>query len=450
MEQELSKCATVRLVDIDKEILKGKRVKPGILDDDTQPGPSKRSKLTIAPAGTEALPMSPSPQAFILKQPMSSILSAPDSIVLNSVPIPRENAVQQTVVQPEDKIKCVRAEEPPPILWNKPSILRRPPPLVTQTVPVEKMWSEIKNGVRFLHPSNLDQNVITKVSDTLKTKTSLKNTIISLPNSVYLVPLSCFKGAQLPPDSMVSLASNDKVAVVENKKETEVKQVLKHPCWNSRRNRKLDLDGFTAYDRLGFYKAEAVRAKKCQKNVEAIIDKLRQSMLNTKEGIEILKSRASDESMAGQKEKKRLPEKTLPPEAQNSKRSISRKVRLTRHESIPYIDHTNVEKFHLYKSCIFVNKNSVVTEIILKTFPDFKVAVDSGAVKIISEQKTVKSTPQVEQDANKLMQFVKFLRDSHNLLDVMNDHSYAANENSMCIHNSDELLRPRRKSAIVD
>lgn len=439
MEQQLRKCATVRLVDIEKEILKGKKVKPGILDDDIQPGPSKRAKVA-----THILPNPRQLQAYLPA-------SASGSVIPNSVPDEPliTNLLQPTIVQPEDEISCGNAEEAPmpSLVWNNSQILREK--FVTQSVPVDKMWSEIKSGVRFIHPSNLDQNVITKVSDTLKTKaSSLKNTIISLPNSVYLVPLSCFKGAQLPPDSLVSLASNDrvnKVAVVEATKEIEEKEVLKHPCWNLKRNRKLDLEGFTAYDRLGFYKAEVMRAKKCQRCVQVIIDNLRQSMLSSKEEFAMLKYESLGKS-AGKL--KCLPEKTSDPESQNTKMTTASKLRSQ--EAVYCIDHTNFEKFHLHRSCIFVNKNSVVTEIILKTFPNFKAAVDSGAVKIVSEKKSGEKEPLVQQDAHKLMRFVKFLRDSHNLLDVMNEHSYAANENSMCIHNSDELLKPKRKNVIDD
>lgn len=461
--EEVNSYPTVRLVDIEKEILKGKKVKPGILHDDVLPGPSKLSKLTVAPITTDHISSSVAAEGtvvntLVIDQTSPNLVSTPASFILN--PVQQANVVQQTV-QPQ--IKYVTAVKQTPIQWNKPSILRKPPPVATQAIPVDQTWSEIKNGIRFLHPSNLDYNVLNQVSDSLKTKkSSLKNTIISLPNSVYLVPLSYFQGAQLPPDSMVSIASsenrdecvNDNVECVQTKTEIEETQPLRHPCWNRKRHRKLDLDGFTAYDRLGFYKAEVARTKKCHRTIEAIMGGLASSMIKIQNELTRIKLKTSGKPL---KRRKCFTKKILPADLRKiaTKSSVVSKL-LNKNNTRPIIDYNNFETFKHYKSCVFVNRDTVVTQMILYTFPNFKTAVENGVVKVISESelecdhKTVKKCSLVVPATNRFDEFVKFLKDSHSLLDVMNDHSYAAIESDTCMHTSNELLRTRKKSVSVN
>lgn len=443
MEENTSRYPTVRLVDIEKEILKGKQVKPGILDEDILPGPSDQPRFIVPPTGTETVQSTPSTQTpvvntVILNQSMPGLVSAPTNFMFG---MSLTNVVQPTIIQPENMVKCVTAINPAPTHGNhQPSILRKPPQLITQTVPVEKMWSEIRNGVRFLHPSNLDHSILNKVTDTLKTKQSLKNTIISLPNSVYLVPISCFKGAQLPPDSMVSLASTNNGNMHTPptfQKDTEVHQKLKHHCWNSKRNRKLDLEGFTAYDRLGFYKAETVRSRKCHRIIEGIIQDLTNSVTKIEEELSHIKTITSKElSRRWKRRRKSCIENIVSPTLDYStSQSVSlNELRAAGYCTTATIDHTNFETFNQYNSCIFVNKDNVVTKIILDTFPDFKLAVEKGVVKIASDLDSSKQT-KYKYNEDKFMQFVKYLKDNHSVVDIMNDHNYASSDSHTCVHN---------------
>lgn len=455
MQRIPSSLPTVRLVDIDKEILKGKTVKPGLLNDDVTPGPSKIAKLTETNENVSFLPQVQSPvtNTFILSQGMPALAPigspAMTTYILNTAPV--GNVSQHLVTRSESEMKCVIAKEQPAATQSKsvPPILRRGPQLVTQTVPVEKMWSEIKNGVRFVHPSNLDHDVLNKVMDTLKTKKSLKNTIISLPNSVYLVPLSCFKGAPLPVDSMVSIGSDETQEISDETDEVTTK--LKHPCWSNKRHRKLDLDGFSAYDRLGFYKSDSQRSKKCQKNVDSIIESLRNSIVKIQDELLYLDS-------VEQKSKKKLQKRKAEQSEQNKKRRRRRKKFFTEptpafspktsfetvtteqlvligRRSMHVINHLNFESYVHHRSSLFVSKDSVVTEMILNIFPDFREAVDNGVVKIATEAdfisvfgvESVEHDRQVEEDLNKHERFAKFLKDNHQLLHVLSDHSYAVN-----------------------
>lgn len=454
MERIPSGLPTVRLVDIDKEILKGKTVKPGLLNDDATPGPSKI-------ANNENISFLPETQSsvtntYILSQGMPALAPigspAMTTYIVNTAV---GSVAQRLVTRTENQMKCVIAKEQPAASIqqpkNVPPILRRAPQLVTQTVPVEKMWSEIKNGVRFVHPSNLDHDVLNKVMDTLKTKKSLKNTIISLPNSVYLVPLSCFKGAPLPVDSMVSIASDENGEKGEEEAD-EVITKLKHPCWSNKRHRKLDMDGFSAYDRLGFYKSDSQRSKKCQKNVDSIIENLRNSIVKIQEELLYLDS-------VEQKKKRKLQKRKAEQSEQNNKRRRRKKKLLAEPSSVSpktsfetmtteqlalidrgsfhVIDHLNFESYVHHRLSLFVSNDCVVTEMILNLFPNFREAVDNGVVKIATEAdfisvfgvESVKHERQVEEDLNKHLKFVKFLKDNNQLLNVLSDHSYAVNEN---------------------
>lgn len=518
---------TVRLVDIEKEILKGGIVKPGILDDEITPGPSKRPKLkTQGSDAATSLPPPPPLQPAVVFRPTVPVqtlvpvrTTTPTTYILNSVPVgnlanqgtsvlvgntmqqaaplgfgnlpnsmiigsvitqanslPAGNVLQQTNTVPiaaviqqtnattaentvqkteTNNFQCVVAKKPIPALHNnKPPILRRTAPqLVTQNIPVERMWSEIKNGVRFLHPSNLDHDILNKVADTLKTKSSLKNTIISLPNSVYLVPVGCFKGAPLPPDSMVSIANGTNAE--QQKEESQIPVKLKHPCWNTKRNRKIDLDGFSAYDRLGFYKAESARAKKCQRHIDTIIDCLQKSVEKLRKELSVLNPEQS--RMTRQKQKFQTvhqPKMTIKrqskvkryvagvPQLRSRKTSFecmsAKMLASIKNSSPPIIDHTNFERFQHHETSVFVNRDSTVTEMILESFPNFREAVKNHVVKIANEPEFnsvfgldwIKEECEVVQDVGKHVNFVKYLKDKHLLSDVLNEHSYACLEDT--------------------
>lgn len=451
MERKVdSECHTVRLVDIEKEILKGKRVKPSILDEEPL-GPPKK-KVMVECAVTKSVSSTPSslPQTTmlntsILNQTVSdSVVSAPTGFFVN--PFLFTNMAPEIIKEPAKIIstQCITAANQSNVYSNKPpSILRKPTQVVTKTVPVEKMWSEIQNGVRFLHPSNLDHDMLHRVTDSLKTNQSLKNTIISLPNSVYLVPLSCFKGAQLPPDSMVSLTNYDKaetVSSIKNQAEATIK--LKHHCWNMRRHRKLDLDGFTAWDRLGFYKAEAARAKRCQKNLDTIIESLTNSVMQLKKELTLLQlTEENKPQIRQQKKEKCLPETEKSLRSELVDISVS-KLGLADYNTATFIDHRNFEHFRHYKSCVFVYSDIVITEIILHGFPKFRMAVKKGVVKVMNEtdyvhvfEKKISKNPfNLKPDPIKHAQFIKFIKDSRKLLDIISDHNYASNKNYACIH----------------
>lgn len=380
MEQVPKQPSSFRYVDIEKEILKGKSIKPGILDDDPEPGPSKKAKLVVLPPKDNiALP------SFLINNAQPTVVpaeQAPVALALSPVPVVPPKATKS--------VKCmVKIEAMPEELKNKPSILRRipQPKVVAETVPVDQMWSEMKNGVRFVHPSSLDQDMLHRVVDTLKIERSLKNTIISLPDKVFLVPLSCFSGAVLPPDSLVSVRRN----AAETQEKEEAPRKLKHPCWNGKKNRKLDLDGLTAFDRLGFYKADAQRSLRCQRIVENIANRLVQSIEKLKSEINVLES---------QLRKKRKSRKKVHSKPFTKMRTLKRRQKKTQvvenvvvkesvtssNESVlPVLDHSNFEQFRDHARSIFVNNDNIATAIILHTFPDFKAAVEKGVVRVIDE-----------------------------------------------------------------
>lgn len=455
MENNLKGLPSVRLVDIEKEILKGKTIKPGILNDDEPelppkelqlqqgPGPSNKRKLALTqqkPAKRVATNPPAQPVPVVMNSVVLLTTTVP-TMMVNTLPAPKATA-------PVSPVKCVVATKAPPTQPNLPTILRKPTQVVTQQVPVEKMWSEMKNGVRFLHPSNLDQDVLNKVANTLKTKKSLKNTIISLPNKVFLVPLNCIQGGPLPSDSLVSIKS-----VPE--KPVQPETPLKHHCWSTKKHRKLDLEGFGAYDKLGFYKAEAMKAKKCLKNLEIEIEKLTQSINSLTEELKVYE----------------VPKKIVfhmnPTKTSKNKRKRCRRVIGPRPAPVvtPFfkilkpnqlnqfhsgstvvLDHTDFETFEACDSVLYVNRDDVITSMILEKFPKFQEAVDSGMVKIVNEAdyisvfgSEVKKFTNESNNSDKEERFKQFVKNSPILTDVMNDHSYAIDEEFDCCEN--RLLR---------
>lgn len=238
-----------------------------------------------------------------------------------------------------------------------------------------QMLGNLRNGIKFLNPLALSQDLITEaIGNTLAEKKSIKNTIISLKDNMYLIPASYFgktyinvngSPIKLPPLQMNQMPMNivqnaaqqanvdsseffvpavsniiqpheltpanhkillttsmqtsnyatssgtipcdcGQTARVPNSPGTisfnKIKQKLSHkldsiknkpapeqiaptespakepelvhPIWPKKKaNRKLDLEGFSWYDRLGFYKSEVLRAKTVLYKIDCMINK---------------------------------------------------------------------------------------------------------------------------------------------------------------------------------
>lgn len=325
--------------------------------------------------------------------------------------------------------------------------------------------TDLQKGFRILNPESINSNVLKSKYLKELPKELVKDTIISLPNKLYLIPVSYFKK-----DNVVEIPGNSKVAsFIENDKDnsrivkndnvqnnnlkknccvqtdnfindalhkadskstqvTQKKKPLFPRCWSVRKHRKIDLEGFSMYDRLGFFKSEHTRAKKCFNTLSNIIMikerevcKLKAERRKRKLALKNKKTERKFLAYAALKKRYHLKEfsivldrnevsnyfkhKRLPTKLQRNKRRAYTEFEIPlSFETIPFrslnkinfrnpvlfINHHNFGTIDYVKpeieTILFINTNDIVTEMCLDVCPQLKTAVKNNVVRIVNEE----------------------------------------------------------------
>lgn len=568
---------TLRLVDIESEILKGQGVKPGlVLTEDPiidltelihnptlQPVNASNTQVLVLPASVGAnnsfnvtnitsLPsvQETGKQEFAMpiickyKTPANVVPTIPTNVISSrpniastvyykpalspvnnnnfkpTVPISLNSNGNTLLVSPtQDKQKTVPAsissdqhtqESTTSIAVNNNS-----------PTPAEFSLSHLSQGFRLLNPTNLNTSVLNQnYLNTLSKNDNMKNTIISLPDNIYLIPASYFKGNNVvqiprnikvahltpkdttksttPPEEIIKVLENLEPLPVENAiaapappKEPE----LTHPCWSNKRRRKLDLQGFAVHDRLGFFKAEFARSKKCFRRLSIIIEN-EEKIVNT-----LMKQKTRKENVWLNRMEKQYNLKQCRVVLNKNdilnyfkkkgsiRRKISRKKPSTSHliftwsfetisfnalkcidfsKPVLFINHHNFGTINFeepeIETILFINTNNLITEMCLASFPQLRAAVQKKIIRIVNEvdlevflgmdsrQSISGHLPKKRKtivSVEKTWKFQKFLATRINLTDkkslqtyIENDHSYAIRTHEEC--NTTSLLKIKK------
>lgn len=386
-----------RFVDVQSEILKGKEVKPGILNDET-------IDLT-----TEARPAPiPSYHHPKIRCIPTAALTNPKPSGLTGIPLQTPKPAANTT-QPRIMLLNPSAQSTQNVAVNS---------LAPASIPRTFIAKPASNSPKQIGmPLNGEQIQVLNVNSlSVGNKLNTVNTA-SAGGSVYLIPASFFLNGNLRPNTTIVLPPIPMEPVVERKKE-ELPEPL-HPCWKRKRHRKLDLEGFSLQDRLGFTATECSRVKRCTAHINSLIsteeakiyelerrlDKVRLMRVEKKYNIKdctIMLDRNDVKSYYHNiKNRKRQPVilqrwlKAAEP-LKCTPRPIYREMdmpalkRLDYNEKIIFINDHNFGRLnymnHLKDTIIFISSNPVTTEMCLQKFPLFRNVVQKGVVQIVNEQ----------------------------------------------------------------
>lgn len=497
---------SVRFVDINSEILGGKGVKPGLVltEDDvidlTEEIPEihlpakpiiTTAKRAIKPKVTASITAIAVQTYAESWEPVKS-RDMNDALISNLPPnvnqlinTSSETALSSAINERENKNICSSKLLAQNV--NKETLTISS--LVDQPTGPQASLSDLKKGFKILDPANLNSDILKSNYLYQLPKDQVKNTIISLPNRIYLIPVSYFKKdnvVQIPGNSKIACFvdesitkssgsvkndavinnlvqnennvksnfpvqmnmkncgcvqnnnfehSNPHIQVSKSLAVTQKKTELFRRCWSAKRNRKVDLEGFTMYDRLGFFKSEHVRAKKCFNILNTIIFDIQREISLLKsylDSMKVCKSIVPKPARTGKTclslvaltKKHHLKECSIVLDRnevhnyykrrrlalkQQNRRRVNRNFQIPlSFEMIPFnsLNKINFNKPVLFinhhnfgtvnyanpeiETILFINTNNLVTEMCLDLCPQFKTAVQKKIVNIV-EEKALKS-----------------------------------------------------------